>query len=157
MPKDNQTIRYDISLLSKDDIYLFNAGRHYRLYQHLGAHIINEGTPGTYFAVWAPNAEQVHVIGDFNEWNSRAHSLKSRDQSGIWEGFIPGVGIGTQYKYHISSRYNGHSVNKADPLGFYSEKPPLTASIVWNTDYKWSDGEWMSHRFGSNSLGLNAC
>ena len=152
MSKEKSPVRYDFSLLTKDDIYLFNSGKHYRLYQHLGAHAINdEKDQGTYFAVWAPNAEQVHVTGDFNGWDVTAHSLRPREQSGIWEGFIPGVGKGAQYKYHISSRYYGYSVNKADPLAFFNEKPPRTASVVWNTDYHWSDDAWMSRRHEHNS------
>ncbi len=153
MPEDMRRVRYDVSLLSKDDLYLFNSGNHYRLYRHLGAHIINaNGASGTYFSVWAPNAEQVHVVGDFNGWDKRAHSLRPREQSGIWEGFIPDVGQGMHYKYHISSRYNGYSADKADPLARFSEKSPRNASIVWNTDYNWSDQKWMSQRHGPNSL-----
>ncbi len=121
--------------------------------RNLGAHIINtNGTEGTYFAVWAPNAEQVSVIGDFNGWNNQSHPLQPREQSGIWEGFIPGVGKGAIYKYHIASKYNGYQVDKADPLAFYAEKPPRTASIVWDLDYDWSDQKWMAQRHNPNSL-----
>jgi 1,4-alpha-glucan branching enzyme len=146
-------VRYDVSLLTKDDLYLFNEGRHYRLYQKLGAHTIkHEGVEGTYFAVWAPNARHVSVIGDFNHWQNDSHSLKSRERSGIWEGFIPDVGRGSIYKYHICSKYNGYEVNKADPVGFYHEVPPRTASIVWDEAYVWSDQTWMSQRHQNNSL-----
>jgi 1,4-alpha-glucan branching enzyme len=146
-------VRYDISLLTKDDLYLFNEGRHYRLYQKLGAHTIkHEGAEGTYFAVWAPNARRVSVIGDFNHWQNDSHALKSRERSGIWEGFIQDVGRGSVYKYHISSKYNGYEVNKADPVGFYHEVPPRTASIVWDEAYAWSDQSWMSQRHQNNSL-----
>jgi len=146
-------VRYDISLLSKDDLYLFNEGRHYRLYQKLGSHLIKAGgVEGTYFAVWAPNAEQVSVIGDFNGWDKQSHFLKSREQSGIWEGFIPGIGKGFLYKYHIVSRYNNYRVDKADPLAFHDENSPGTASIVWDLEYDWTDQEWMSRRRNANSL-----
>jgi 1,4-alpha-glucan branching enzyme len=146
-------VRYDISLLSKDDLYLFNGGRHFRIYQHLGAHIINtNGNFGTYFAVWAPNAEQVHIVGDFNGWDNKSHPLQTREQSGIWEGFIPEIGKGIVYKFHISSRYNNYTVDKADPQAFYDEKPPHTASVVWDLDYDWSDQKWMAQRHIPNSL-----
>lgn len=148
-----QTVRYDISLLSDDDLYLFNAGNHHRLYLKLGAHFMStEDTQGTYFAVWAPDAEKVFVIGDFNGWDKSSHPLAARGQSGIWEGFIPGVGAGTTYKFHIHSRYLMYKVDKADAFGFYFEVPPLTASIVWDLDYDWSDQEWMAKRDAHNAL-----
>ncbi|MDI3340604.1 MAG: 1,4-alpha-glucan branching protein GlgB [Sphaerobacter sp.] len=135
------------SLLSETDVYLFNEGTHVRLYQHLGAHpLVVDGQPGTYFAVWAPNAERVAVIGDFNGWDPGRHPLRPRGSSGIWEGFIPGVGHGALYKYRIVSRYHGYQVDKADPFGFYTETPPQTASIVWDLDYAWGDQEWMATR-----------
>jgi 1,4-alpha-glucan branching enzyme len=153
MPTGDRKVRYDVSLLSKDDLYLFNGGRHYRLYRHLGAHIVNANdVAGTYFAVWAPNAEEVHVIGDFNQWNDQAHPLRPREQSGIWEGFIQGIGKGATYKYHICSKYHGYSVDKADPQAFYNEKPSRTASVVWDLDYNWLDQKWMSQRHVPNSL-----
>ena len=94
-------VRYDLSLITADDLFLFNQGSHLRLYEKLGSHPARkDGVEGTYFAVWAPNAERVFVMGDFNGWNKRSHLLRPRDQSGIWEGFIPGVGRGTAYKYH---------------------------------------------------------
>jgi len=139
----------NFSLISRDDIHLFNEGRHFRLYDKLGAHLQKDGT---YFAVWAPNAERVSVIGDFNDWNKDSHPLKSREQSGIWEGFIAGVGKGALYKYHIESKYQGYKVNKTDPLGYYCEQSPRTASIVWDTDYHWEDQEWMAARKSVNSL-----
>ncbi len=148
-----QTVRYDVSLLSDDDLYLFNAGNHYRLYLKLGAHPMTvDDTQGTYFAVWAPDAEKVFVIGDFNAWDKTAHALAARGQSGIWEGFIPGVGPGAVYKYHIHSRYLMYKVDKTDVFGYYFEVPPLTASIVWNLDYDWSDQEWMAKRYTHNAL-----
>ena len=149
-----QPVVYDSSLLTDDDIYLFNEGNHFRLYRKLGAHMIREhGTPGTYFAVWAPDAEQVLVTGDFNKWDKAGHPLRQRGQSGIWEGFVPGVGQGTLYKYHVISRFGGYRVDKADPFAFSYEGPPRTASIVWDRDYSWGDGSWMARRSQRNALG----
>jgi 1,4-alpha-glucan branching enzyme len=146
-------VRYDITLLSEEDLYLFNEGSHYRLYEKLGAHLLTtENTCGTHFAVWAPNARGVSVIGDFNGWDRSAHPLQSRGKSGIWEGFIPGVGAGALYKYHISSRYHSYRVEKADPFAFFSETPPKTASVVSVLDYKWGDQVWMKDRRGRNAL-----
>jgi 1,4-alpha-glucan branching enzyme len=143
----SQTVRYDVSLLSKDDIYLFNEGRHFRLYQKLGAHLMTvDDIEGTHFAVWAPNAREVTVIGDFNGWNYQQHQLKPREQAGIWEGFIPGVGPGTRYKYHIESNHHGYKVDKADPVAFLNETPPRTASVVCDLSYTWSDQKWMDRR-----------
>lgn len=146
-------VRYDASLLSDDDLYLFNEGNHFRLYLKLGAHPMNmDGVDGTYFAVWAPDAERVFVMGDFNGWDKDSHPLGARGRSGIWEGFIPGVAQGTLYKYHIHSRYMGYRVDKADALGFFYEGPPRTASIVWNLDYTWGDQDWMARRHRANAL-----
>jgi 1,4-alpha-glucan branching enzyme len=112
-----------------------------------------DGVPGSYFAVWAPNAERVSVMGEFNGWNPESHILDVRwDGSGIWEGFIPGVEKGGVYKYHIVSRYNNYKVDKADPFAFYSETPPKTASVVWDLDYEWNDDEWMKNRHKHNAL-----
>ena len=117
-----------MSLLTDDDIYLFNQGNHFRLYEKLGAHLITEGdNHGAYFAVWAPDAEHVFVIGDFNGWNKTSHSLSPRGRSGIWEGFVAGIGKGALYKYHIASRFQGYRVDKADPLAIFNEIPPRTA------------------------------
>jgi 1,4-alpha-glucan branching enzyme len=139
--------RETFSLLTDNDLYLFNEGSHFRLSSKLGAHVIsNEGTSGTYFAVWAPNAEQVCVIGDFNGWNKSSHCLRAKGQSGIWEGFFPDIGKGTLYKYHIVSRFNGYRVDKADPFSIFNEIPPRTASIVWDLDYPWGDQEWVATR-----------
>lgn len=152
-PGNNLAVDHSISLLTSDDLYLFNEGRHFRLYQKLGAHPLNiAGQQGVYFAVWAPNAVRVSVIGDFNGWENRSHPLRPREQSGIWEGFIPGIGKGALYKYHIESRYDGYQVDKADPLAFYAEIPPRTASIVWDPDYQWTDQQWMERRRDPNSL-----
>ncbi len=134
------------TLLTPEDIYLFGEGSYFRAYEKLGAHpLVSEGR-GTCFAVWAPNAERVSVIGGFNGWDKDSHPLFPRGSSGIWEGFIPGVRRGAPYKYHIVSRHNGYRVDKADPYAFYGEAPPGTASIVWDTDYPWSDGAWMAQR-----------
>jgi 1,4-alpha-glucan branching enzyme len=141
------------SLLTSHDLYLFNEGTHYRLYEKLGAHPLTvQGIAGTYFAVWAPAAEQVSVIGDFNGWRPGLHELRPRESSGIWEGFVPGVGTGACYKYHIVSRYHGYRVDKADPFAFRSEPPPRTASLVWDLEYAWGDQEWMSGRRQRNAL-----
>ncbi|MBM4443946.1 MAG: 1,4-alpha-glucan branching protein GlgB [Chloroflexi bacterium] len=142
-----------MTLLSDQDLYLFNEGSHLRLYDKLGAHpLTKNGRAGTYFAVWAPDAEQVFVVGDFNHWNRSGHALQPRDRSGIWEGFVPGVGPGTAYKYYVVSRHNGHRVEKADPFAFYSEVPPRTASTVWELDYAWQDEGWMERRHRCNAL-----
>jgi 1,4-alpha-glucan branching enzyme len=147
------TIRYDISILTKDDLFLFNQGKHFRLYDKLGAHILQlENNPGTYFAVWAPNAENVSIIADFNNWNPQTHKLRARGNSGIWEGFVTGIGNGSFYKYHIHSKYNNYEVEKADPLAVFAEVAPRTASVVWDLDYNWMDQKWMSQRHTHNSL-----
>ena len=146
-------VRYDVSLLTDDDLYLFNEGNHCRLYHKLGAHVLKEPeAAGTYFAVWAPDAAQVWVTGDFNGWDKGSHPLSHRAQSGIWEGFIPGLGPGSLYKYHVASKYGGYQVDKADPFAFSYEGPPRTASIVWDLDYAWEDGDWMARRHRANAL-----
>ncbi|WP_298814897.1 1,4-alpha-glucan branching protein GlgB [Chloroflexus sp.] len=135
------------SILSEDDIYLFNQGTHYRLYDKFGAQPVTiEGVPGTYFAVWAPNAEYVAVIGDWNNWDAGANPLRQRGFSGVWEGFIPHVGKGMRYKFHIASRYYGYREDKTDPFGSYFEVAPQTAAIVWDREYTWSDQQWMAER-----------
>ncbi len=144
--------RSDISLLTADDLFLFNEGSHFRLYQKLGAHLIDSPPlQGTYFAVWAPDAEQVFVMGDFNNWQKETHPLHPKGQSGIWEGFIPEARKGNAYKYFIRSRYHNYQVEKADPFSFYNETPPKTASLIWNLDYTWHDQEWMKERSKYNS------
>src|SRR5512135_1849816 len=128
------------SLLSADDLHLYNEGTHYRLFEKLGAHPGRmDGVDGTYFAVWAPDAERVSVVGDFNGWDGNSHEMHSREQSGIWEIFLPGVGQGSLYKYRIFSRYGGYTIDKSDPLAIASEPPPRTASMVWDLDYAWND------------------
>jgi len=146
--------RHGISLLSDYDIHLFREGNHFNLYDKLGAHLMEvDGVQGTLFAVWAPNAERVTVMGGFNEWNPEGYDLSPRlDQSGIWEGFVPGLGEGITYKYHIRSRHAGYRTDRADPMAFYAERPPATASVVKRLDYEWNDQEWMNTRKGKNSL-----
>jgi len=139
------------TLFSDWDLHLFNEGTHLRLWEKLGAHIV---PGGVMFAVWAPNAERVSVIGDFNDWSYDSHPLQAHAQSGIWEGFIPDLKKGTVYKYHIVSKHNGYRVDKADPVGFMHETPPETASIVWDLAYEWNDAEWMAQRKERN--GFNA-
>jgi 1,4-alpha-glucan branching enzyme len=152
--KREQHIMHDISLLTDDDVYLFKQGNHFKLYEKLGSHPLTvEDKRGTLFAVWAPNARRVSVIGDFNDWDKKSHPLKVReDGTGIWEGFIPDAGPGNIYKYHIVSRYNNYKVDKGDPFTFYWQVPPRTASIVWELDYEWKDSEWMQKRYVKNAL-----
>jgi 1,4-alpha-glucan branching enzyme len=141
------------SLLTDNDLYLFNEGSHFRLCDKLGAHVIDQnGLGGTHFAVWAPNAAQVFVMGDFNGWNKGSHPLQPNGKSGIWERFFPGISKGTLYKYHIVSRFNDYRVDKADPFSIFNEIPPKTASIVWDLDYPWGDQEWMASRRQRNAL-----
>jgi 1,4-alpha-glucan branching enzyme len=143
----------DASLLTDWDLHLFNEGSHHKLWEKLGSHIVErDGVIGTNFAVWAPNADQVTVIGEFNGWDPRSHRLEHRGASGIWEGWIPKVGKGTIYKYHIVSKHNGYRVDKADPFAVHQETPPKTASVVWDLDYEWNDDEWMSNRRERNDL-----
>src|SRR5579864_3623149 len=142
-----------MGLLTEQDLYLFNQGRNYRAYEKMGSHLTSvDGHSGANFSVWAPNARAVTVIGDFNGWNKDSHPLYPRENSGIWEGFIPGINKGSVYKYHIASRHHGYEVDKADPFGFLHEKPPLTASLVWDLEFQWSDHGWMQKRQGRNSL-----
>jgi len=144
-------------LLTEQDIYHFREGTYVRAYEKLGAHVIRatEGAlHGTRFAVWAPNAAAVTVIGDFNGWDRHRHPLSARaDSSGIWEGVVAGVGPGTLYKYHVASRQAGFAVDKADPYAFRTELPPRTASVVWELPYQWQDAEWLRRRAHANALG----
>jgi 1,4-alpha-glucan branching enzyme len=142
-----------VSPLTDDDIHLFNEGTHYCLFDKLGAHPITVGgAAGVYFAVWAPNARAVSVIGDFNGWDPRANPLHARAQSGIWEGFIAGIGAGAIYKFHIVSHHRDYRVDKADPFAVHAETPPRTGSIVWEMDYGWGDQDWMGARGPRNAL-----
>ena len=148
----------DYSLLSDYDIHLFNEGAHNRLYEKMGAHITEwNGKRGVHFAVWAPDAEEVNVFGDFNGWDKYSHHLHPRGHSGIWTGFIPGLAENTHYKYHVVSRYNDYRVDKADPYAFFNEVPPRTASIVRDLSYDWGDRAWMQTRHTRNSLQAPIC
>ena len=142
------------SLFTDFDIDLFKAGKHFKLYEKLGAHLVEvNGIKGVYFAVWAPTAQSVSVVGDFNYWTGNEHQLQVRwDSSGIWEGFIPEITKGALYKYKIQSNINGIVTEKADPFALYCEKPPHTASVVWDLDYKWKDENWMQSRQETNGL-----
>jgi 1,4-alpha-glucan branching enzyme len=141
------------SALSDQDLYLFNEGSHLRLHEKLGAHPCTlDGVRGTRFAVWAPNAEFVSVPGEWNGWDRERDPLHPRGSSGIWEGFVPGVGPGALYKYHVRSRQHGYRVDKADPFAFHHEVPPRTASVVWELDYAWGDKDWMEARAPRQAL-----
>ncbi|MGC3964328.1 MAG: 1,4-alpha-glucan branching protein GlgB [Rhodocyclaceae bacterium] len=142
------------SLLSEHDIYLFRQGALQHMHRHLGAHLVpHDAESRAIFSVWAPNAEAVSVIGDFNGWNAEAGRLKARpDGSGIWEGMLAGVHHGDRYKYRIRSRVGGYESDKADPLAFCMEEPPHTASRVWDLGYEWQDGDWMRERGRRNAL-----
>jgi len=145
VPVNKKKSSQDFSLLTDEDLHLFNEGNHFCLYEKLGAHCMKvDGESGVYFAVWAPNAEKVHVIGDFNGWNRRAHPLNPKQQSGIWEGFLSGVKKGDIYKYYIQSNHHGIKTEKADPFSFYSEVPLKSGSIVWDSSYQWQDDNWVS-------------
>ena len=141
-------------ILGDLDLHLMGEGTHYRNYKKLGAHLReNEGVRGVEFAVWAPNARRVSVVGDFNRWDGRRHAMRSRGSSGIWELFIPGLVQGETYKYEIKSRFNDYLVQKSDPYGFAAELRPRTASRVWDVEgFHWTDQEWMDQRAQRQSL-----
>jgi 1,4-alpha-glucan branching enzyme len=138
------------SLLSDDDIYLFNEGTHRHLADRLGSHRVPAGE-GYYFAVWAPNATAVNVIGDFNDWNGDGASLVPRGTSGIWEGVVPDASKGQVYKYLITSR-DGRALEKADPYAVRTEAPPATGSVLWDLKHEWEDAAWMVERGARNAL-----
>ncbi len=135
-------------LLTEFDLHLFSEGNHFNLYDKLGAHlVVHEGIEGVNFTVWAPSSERVSVIGDFNQWDGRRHSMRPRGATGLWEIFIPGLRQGDLYKYEIKTRYKGYIAIKSDPFGFLAELRPKTASVVWDLDrYRWDDAEWMAAR-----------
>ncbi len=150
----NHPMMYDVTHLSDMDIYLFKQGTHTKLYDKLGSHpMVYKGKAGIYFAVWAPNAANVSVRGDFNDYDTQSHPLKVReDESGIWEGFIEGVQQGLTYKYHIVSKFHNIIHDKSDPFGFYAEQPPRSASRVWDlAQYSWRDETWMTNRYKNNA------
>ncbi len=140
--------------LTDYDLHLLGEGTHYQNYEKLGAHIIeHEGTRGVHFALWAPNALRVSVVGNFNSWDGRRHPMRSCGPNGFWEIFIPDLGEGEVYKYEIKSRYHGYMVTKTDPYGFYAEVRPDTASIVWDiSKHAWNDQDWMDNRPQRQSL-----
>ena len=141
-------------MLTEHDIYLFKEGTHARLYEKFGCHLgARDGVAGAYFAVWAPNAQRVAAIGDWNGWDAGTHPLQLRDDgSGVWEGFVPGVVRGQAYKYRIESRLGGYQVDKADPFAFLAEAPPRTGSRAWSLEYEWGDAQWMAARGAANGL-----
>ena len=146
-------VEHKPTLLTDLDAYLFNEGTHTRLFDKLGAHLGEvDGVPGVFFAVWAPAAKKVHVMGDFNGWSKTKHVLKPRGSTGIWEGFVPGLGKGALYKYWIANP-SGHKAEKADPFGCRQEEPPRTASVVWDLEHSWGDAEWMKTRGSRHSMG----
>ena len=138
-----------VSPITDDDLHWFNEGTHSHLYEKLGAHP-DQG--GTHFAVWAPNAGAVSLMGDFNGWNRGSHRLHARAGSGIWEGFLRSVGPGAVYKFHVVPRSDAPGMDKADPFAFFCETPPRTGSIVWDLSYEWGDDSWMRERGRRNSL-----
>src|SRR5580658_2704052 len=142
------------TVLSEYDLYLIGEGTHAQAYERLGAHLAeSDGQAGVQFAVWAPNADYVSVIGDFNGWDGHKDPMHFRGSSGIWEGFVPGVESSARYKYHLEKLHPAYAVDKADPYGFASEIRPSTASRVWDLEaYEWEDQEWMSQRIKKNSL-----
>jgi 1,4-alpha-glucan branching enzyme len=149
---DREGQRHELPMLSDHDVYLFREGTHTRMYEQLGCHLSGDGDAR--FAVWAPNAAEVSVIGEWNRWNAGADRLEPRsDGSGIWEGRASGVGRGDVYKYRIVSREGGHVADKADPYAFRTELPPATGSRTWSLEYDWGDGEWMATRAANNALG----
>ncbi len=138
---------------TEEDLFLFNEGSHFRLYRKMGAHRATwNGAEGTHFAVWAPNARSVTVVGDFNGWDRESLPLEPRGDSGIWTAFVPEAREGQRYKYRIASTYNGYTVEKADPFAFSAELPPKTASVIRDLDYRWGDAEWMASRGGRQDL-----
>ncbi|MBE9529416.1 MAG: 1,4-alpha-glucan branching enzyme, partial [Proteobacteria bacterium] len=140
--------------MTDHDIYLFKEGSHFELYRKLGSHCGEvDGVKGVHFAVWAPDAAHISVIGDWNHWQRGENEMTARgDSSGIWEGFVPSIDNGAVYKYHIASQYNGYNVEKADPMALVSEMPPKTASVVHTLKYDWNDSGWMASRAKNNAL-----
>jgi 1,4-alpha-glucan branching enzyme len=141
-----------LPLITETDLHLLNEGPHFHLAERLGNHSRTvDGVAGTHFAVWAPNAESVSVIGDFNGWDRAVAPMRPRGTSGVWEGFLAGVERGAHYKYHVRSRHRGYAADKADPFAVRHETPPGTASVVWDLDGEWGDAEWMAARAQQNA------
>jgi 1,4-alpha-glucan branching enzyme len=154
MANASDNLTYNLNNFSDYDTYLFKNGNHFKLYEKLGAHpkMLN-GIEGTYFAVWAPNAKKVSLVGDFNYWDKNANPMGARwDHSGIWETFIPQVKKGSLYKFHITSKLQRPEIEKCDPFAFFCEIPPKTASVVWALGYRWNDEKWMKNRHKNNNL-----
>ncbi len=152
-PQHDSAVHAPTGFITDDDLFLFNEGTHARLYEKLGAHFAHiDGRAGVHFAVWAPNAEGVFVAGSFNGWNKESHPLARQGSSGIWTGFLPGIDKGVLYKYRMRSRFLGYGADKADPFSIFNEIPPKTASIVWDLEYPWGDGEWMARRRERSAL-----
>jgi 1,4-alpha-glucan branching enzyme len=151
---DKLPLHYDCSRFSEMDFYHFREGSHYKLYDKLGSHAMtHHGKKGVYFALWAPNAKYLSVIGDFNNWDKGAHPMFYKtDGSGIWECFIEGVRNGAMYKYYLESHVDGYVEEKGDPYAFYWEEPPRSASRVWTLENTWDDEEWMKERGAKNSI-----
>ena len=151
---DAKSPRHDVSRLTEHDVYLFKQGNHFDLHDKLGSRAMTvEDEPGVHFAVWAPNAKAVSVVGDFNGWEPGRHSMAVRqDASGIYECFVPGLGNGARYKYHIHSAVDDYRADKGDPYAFYWETSPSTASIVWDLGYDWNDASWMASRHEKNGF-----
>jgi 1,4-alpha-glucan branching enzyme len=141
------------SLISDFDKHLFNSGRHWQLYNRLGAHIRNvDGVEGVNFAVWAPNAQSVQLVGDFNCWDGRSHAMNKHIPAGIWELFVPNIGQGMKYKFRVKT-CDGQTIDKTDPFGYYAELPPRTASVVHSLDrFNWQDATWMRRRAEENQM-----
>src|SRR6516225_10031917 len=165
-PKASRVYSYDLVITDKDgnvrrtrdpysflptlgegDLYLFGKGDERRIYDKLGGHLRTvDGVTGASFAVWAPNAQRISVVGDFNQWDGRTHQMRSLGPSGVWEIFIPGVGEGAHYKFEVRNR-QGHIVLKTDPYGFFFETPPKNAAILWdNRKFNWTDDAWLTER-----------
>ena len=147
MPTLRQPLDRPVALTGHD-LYLFREGTHTRLYEKLGAHVLGDGTQ---FAVWAPNAAQVAVIGDFNGWDPGANPMRG-SEAGVWSAKVPEAKQGSLYKFHVVSKHGNYRADKFDPYAFRAEMPPRTGSVVWKLDYEWGDGEWMKNRAKANAL-----
>jgi 1,4-alpha-glucan branching enzyme len=140
-------------MLSPFDLHLFGQGRLLKAYESFGAQLREvKGVKGVNFAVWAPNAQSISVVGDFNSWDARRHLMRRRESSGVWELFVPGLKAGEKYKYRVKTKW-GEVIDKSDPFGFAAELPPCTASIVTDlTQHQWKDQDWMARRAAANPL-----
>jgi 1,4-alpha-glucan branching enzyme len=148
-PEHEPSLGTEPGFVTADDVWLFNEGAHTCLYRKLGAQLV---PGGVMFGVWAPNAERVSVIGDFNGWRPGANPLEPQRSSGIWQQLVPGLESGARYKFHIESKVNGYAVDKADPFAAWAEPSPRTGSVVWDLARDWHDAEWMATRAAHNAL-----